>query len=199
MRPAAHLSLGNPHAVVAVDDVDRRRPRRPRRPRPRREPRDRRARSRPARHHACGSTSAGPASPRRAAPAPAPRRGPPARWGLATPDADAGNHRAHGRRCCQGSSGRRPGSRPHRPGHLHRSHRDRRMSLIERQIREKIVLVGVTLPPDRRGRHRGQPRRAGPARRHRRRRRGRPASSSAATPPTRPTSSARARPRSCGR
>ena len=70
------------------------------------------------------------------------------------------------------------------------------MSLIERPIRERIVLVGVTLPPD----ARTTPRPAstswpcsstppGPTRR--------PGWCSAATRPTPPTSSARARPRSC--
>ena len=46
------------------------------------------------------------------------------------------------------------------------------MSLIERTFREKIVLVGVTLPPAHRRGHRGRPRRALAAGRHRRRRRG---------------------------
>ena len=69
------------------------------------------------------------------------------RWGLAVPDDDARNPRAHGRRGCEGALRRGRRARAHRTGHLHRNHRDRRMSLIERAIREKIVLVGVTLPP----------------------------------------------------
>ena len=48
-RPVAHLDLGNPHAVVAVDDVDDGRPRRARRPIvPERQPRGRRSRPRAA-------------------------------------------------------------------------------------------------------------------------------------------------------
>ena len=70
------------------------------------------------------------------------------RWGLAVPDERRRNHRAHGRRGCEGALRRRRRARAHRTGHLHRDHRDAtRMSLIERAFREKIVLVGVTLPP----------------------------------------------------
>src|SRR5206468_1880302 len=35
----------------------------------------------------------------------------------------------------------------HRSGHLYRRHRGAYVSLIERSIREQIVLVGVTVPP----------------------------------------------------
>ena len=61
------------------------------------------------------------------------------------------------------------------------------------------MLVGVTIPPEHGRGHREVPRRAGAAGRHRRRRRGRPRRTSAARPPTRPPTSARARPRSCAR
>ena len=80
-RPVVHLSVGNPHSVVGVDDVDavdllalgarcRTSTSRSSSPAPSR------TRSR------CASTSAAPASPRRAARAPCAARGPPLQWGL---------------------------------------------------------------------------------------------------------------------
>ena len=63
-----------------------------------------------------------------------------------------------------------------RPVHIAEIEVPARELLIERGIRERIVLVGVTLPPATDRRHRGAPRRARAARRHRGRRRGRRAS-----------------------
>ena len=51
LRPVSHLSVGNPHAVVAVDDVTDRRSAQPGNDRARHQPGDRRGRSRAARHH----------------------------------------------------------------------------------------------------------------------------------------------------
>ena len=73
------------------------------------------------------------------------------------------------------------------------------MALIDRTFREKIVLVGVTIPPVTMDDRRRQPGRAGPAHRHGRRRRHGPRRSSGGTRPTRPSMSGRARPRSCTR
>ena len=71
------------------------------------------------------------------------------------------------------------------------------VALIERAFREKIVLVGRDHPArDGRG-HRAIGRRAGPAGRHGRAPTRSAASTSAASRPTRPPTSARARPRSC--
>ena len=146
LRPCLHLSLGNPHSVVAVDDVEAvdLEPLGKQVPDVNLEivaPLEGRHELRMRVHErgagiteACGTGAVAAAVAA-------------SRWGLAVPDEDARNPRAHGRRGCEGAlhGGRRAGA--HRTGHLHRNHRDRRMSLIERAIREKIVLVGVTLPP----------------------------------------------------
>ena len=189
----AHLSLGNPHTVVAVEDVA------PSTCEPsgqvcRRQPRDRRARARSRsaltmRVHergagiteACGTGACAAAWAA-------------ASWGL-VPGPVGRNHRAHGRWRCQGTS------RPARPGRVtligpatfvgHRRGRavtgDRQeedgavsydealgATLIERAIREKIVLVGVTVPPDHDDDTEANLDELDAARRHRRRRRGGP-------------------------
>ena len=76
------------------------------------------------------------------------------------------------------SSADRP-DRPRRPSVTDRADARRTTkrfgdTLIDRTIRERIVLVAVAGPRDDRRRRRRQPRRARAARRHRRRRRGRP-------------------------
>ena len=176
--PVAHLSVGNPHTVVGVDDVARRRPARARRRGAARQPRDHRGRARAATPSRCASTSAAPASPRPAAPAPCAAAWAAARWGLV--DAGDGKLVVH----MDGGSAKVALDRttaadvsPDRPGHVRRHDRDRAprstiseqhpysealgATLIERAVRERIVLVGVTFPGVDRRRHRRQPRRAG--------------------------------------
>ena len=91
----------------------------------------------------------------------------------------------------------RPGRRGGRSTHVTPTDSAFTDTLISRTVRERIVLVGVTLPHSTLAGHRGRPRRAGPAGGHGRRRRdgaGRPAPEPRPTPP--PTW-AGARPRSC--
>ena len=78
-RPVRHLSLGNPHAVVGVEDVAAVDLARHRRDRAAGQRRDHRARPGGQRRSRCASTSAAPGSPRRAAPARAPAPGRPRR------------------------------------------------------------------------------------------------------------------------
>ena len=180
---AARVDVGNPHLVLRWggaelperDELDRHR-----RPHRRRHARRRQRRDRAARRHAPASstwscTSAASAPPTPAAPAPAPVAAAAHEWELVRPH----RHRPHARRpgrghasatrwCSPATSPSSPSStRRGRSGALHR------MSLIERSFREKIVLVGVTLPPAT-----AEDTEAGldelvAARRHRRRRRGR--------------------------
>ena len=203
LRPVSHLSVGNPHAVVGVDDVtvvdlltlgamvpdinleivE---------PGPEPHAITMRVHERGAGiTEACGTGACASA------------------WAAqcvgSRPRRTRRNHRAHGWRRCKGTSApsRRRACHPGRSSSLHRFDHGsslkagaarRAMStpynealgatLIERTKREQIVLVGVTLPGQHRRRHRGQPRRAGAADRHRRRRRGRPAG--AAPRPPRP-------------
>ena len=56
-RPVMHLSLGNPHSVVGVDEVARGRPARSRSQVPAHQPRDRRARPGAERRSRCASTN----------------------------------------------------------------------------------------------------------------------------------------------
>ena len=84
-RPVAHLGLGNPHTVVGVDDVAAVDLLALGRAGPARQPRDRRARPGAPTPSRCASTSAAPASPRRAAPAPRRRRGRPPAGVSSTP------------------------------------------------------------------------------------------------------------------
>ena len=142
-RPVAHLSLGNPHAVVAVDDVDDvdlaalgawcpTSTSRSSRAGPEADAITMRVHERGAGiTEACGTGACAAAHAAHA-------------WGLA--DAADGEITVH---MTGGDAKVRVGgrARPHRPRHLHRPHRGAHLSLIERAVRERIVLVGVTLPP----------------------------------------------------
>ena len=197
MRPSPHLSLGNPHAVVAVDDVEAVDLARPRRAGPdvnleivapaRATARAAHARPRAGRRHHRGLRH------RRRAPPPSPPAVGPRRARRRRR-----NPRAHGRRGCRRcASPRTASSSLTGPAtYIATPSRYRRMSLIERAIREKIVLVGVTLPPATDDDTEASLDELALPRRHRRRRRGGPRACSAARRPTRRTSSARARPRS---
>ncbi len=161
-RPVAHLSVGNPHSVVGVDEVDAVDLRPSRIAGAAHQPRDRRARPRAERDHDARPRARrrhhrGLRHGRRA-----PRRSPPLQWGLR-------RRRACRKSWCTWTAGvpkwrltaRPVGRHTHRPGDLHRTNRDRDRdrhhvstpynealgsTLIDRSVRERIVLVGVTLP-----------------------------------------------------
>ncbi len=162
LRPVAHLSIGNPHAVVLVDDVDAV---------------DLVAAGRAVPDVNLEVVSAGPDTgaltmrvhERGVGITEACGTGACAaafaaqQWGLVGDRVVVHMLGGDGEVTIDGGS---VDSR--RPRRAHRRHRGIRMSLIERTIRERIVLVGVTLPPSNDDETESSSRRALVARRHRR-------------------------------